>query len=641
MASFYFTEITISGVQGYQLNQVTPELNTSINVPSTYNDKNVLKIKEGAFLNCTTVTKIVIPNTVVSIELGALSNCSSLENVTIPFIGDGSTTNQYPFGFIFGTSRYTGGMKTIQQYKQGGDIVQATFYIPSTLKSVVIMSGPIPYGAFDNCNNLTSITIPASVVSIGGLAFRGCNSLKSVYYTGDIASWCGITFSSSTSNPLYYAHNLYINNELVKDIVIPDTVTEIKARAFWAWNGTSITIPNSVTSIGDYAFCGCHSLTSLTIPNSVTSISNGTFLNCSSLTSITIGNSITSIGTQAFAECSNLKIIYYQGNKVNFEIIDKGWEWISSSFSNSLFIRCTDMVIKLDGTEIPVEHMHDFKNFTFKGERASDYGLIRVSTGKRYNENINATLKDTTISVPGSDGTLWLDSQHTQRQFKIDFAFDEITELQLRQIKKWLNGKDAGQLIFDEQPYKAYNVKVTQVSTIKHLCFMDKKNQRVYKGEGSVTFTAFDPYAYSTGLYWNDFVAYDNLNEWFDSVDIPDQFDATIGYVNLGDLPATFTLACNSQLSSTNTLEIKLNGERKAKIEFNLPEGYNNELKWDSKLGLVYLKNSGNNKYELIRATGDLLFKLQPTEKTNGYKIFLNDNDITQTASLTYNYRFY
>ena len=621
MASFYFTEITISGVQGYQLNQVTPELNTSINVPSTYNGKNVLKIKEGAFLNCTTVTKIVIPNTVVSIELGALSNCSSLENVTIPFIGDGSTTNQYPFGFIFGTSRYTGGMKTIQQYKQGDDIVQATFYIPSTLKSVVIMSGPIPYGAFDNCNNLTSITIPASVVSIGGLAFSGCSSLTSVYYMGDIASWCGITFSSSTSNPLYYAHNLYINNELVKDIVIPDTVTEIKARAFWAWNGTSVTIPNSVTSIGDYAFCGCHSLTSLTIPNSVTSISNGTFLNCSSLTSITIGNSITSIGTQAFAECSNLKIICYQGNKVNFEIIDKGWEWISSSFSNSLFIRCTDMVIKLDGTEIPVEHMHDFKNFTFKGERASDYGLIHVSTGKRYNENI--------------------DSQHTQRQFKVDFAFDEMTELQLRQIKKWLNGKDAGQLIFDEQPYKAYNVKVTQVSTIKHLCFMDKKNQRVYKGEGNVTFTAFDPYAYSTGLYWSDFVAYDNLNEWFDSVDAPDQFDAATGYVNLGDLPTTFTLACNSQLSSTNTLEIKLNNERKAKIEFNLPEGYNNELKWDSKLGLVYLKNSGNNKYELIRATGDLLFKLQPTEKTNGYKIFLNDNDITQAVSLTYNYRFY
>lgn len=87
------------------------------------------------------------------------------------------------------------------------------------------------------------------------------------------------------------------------------------------------------------------------------------------------------------------------------------------------------MVIKLDGTEIPVERMQDFKNFTFKGKRASEYGLTRVSTGKRYNENINATLKDTTISVSGSDGTLWLDSQHTQRQFKIDFAFDEMTEL--------------------------------------------------------------------------------------------------------------------------------------------------------------------------------------------------------------------
>lgn len=154
-----------------------------------------------------------------------MSNCSSLESVTIPFVGDGSSTNQYPFGFIFGTSGYTGGTATLQRYKQGDEFVQATFYIPSTLRSVTVTGGNIPYGAFyncskltsitvgnaitsieddafRNCSNLTSITLGNSVTSIGAWAFDGCGSLTSVYYTGDIASWCGITFSNSISNPL-------------------------------------------------------------------------------------------------------------------------------------------------------------------------------------------------------------------------------------------------------------------------------------------------------------------------------------------------------------------------------------------------------------------------------------------------------
>ena len=129
--------------------------------------------------------------------------------------------------------------------------------------------------------------------------------LTSVYYNGSLSDWCKISFSSY-ANPLNNGAKLYLNGSELTDITIPADITEIKYTFNGCTSLTSVTIPDSVTSIGGSAFYGCTSLTSVTIPDSVTSIGSYAFFNCSSLTSITIPNSVTSIGGFAFKNCHSL-----------------------------------------------------------------------------------------------------------------------------------------------------------------------------------------------------------------------------------------------------------------------------------------------------------------------------------------------
>ena len=117
---------------------------------------------------------------------------------------------------------------------------------------------------------MTNINIPNNVTAIGDNAFEYCRSLKSVYIT-DIAKWCAIKFSNYYSNPLCHAHNLYLNGELVTDLVIPDNVTSIGNYAFYGCSSlTSVTIGSRVTSIGDFALKYCSRLSRINITKSVT-----------------------------------------------------------------------------------------------------------------------------------------------------------------------------------------------------------------------------------------------------------------------------------------------------------------------------------------------------------------------------------
>ena len=191
----------------------------------------------------------------------------------------------------------------VKRYK--GDSTSVT--IPSTFKQEPVVA--IANYCFANCQSLTSITIPDSVTSIGDSAFKGCTSLTKVNVTS-IEKWLLISFSNVSSNPLFYAHNMYLNDELVAEIVIPNSLTSIGQYAFDGCTSlTNITIPDSVTSIGDSAFEGCTSLTSITIPDSVTSIGYCAFCGCTRLTNITLPDSLTSIGDDVFVDCTNLTSI--------------------------------------------------------------------------------------------------------------------------------------------------------------------------------------------------------------------------------------------------------------------------------------------------------------------------------------------
>lgn len=187
--------------------------------------------------------------------------------------------------------------------------------------------------AFDCCSGLTSIAIPKSMKEIGSWAFNSCWNLESVHIT-DLTAWCNIHFSSIASNPLYFGHHLYMDGEEIKDLIIPNSITEIGETVFAGCSGlTSLTIPAGVTYIGENAFCECHGLTEVTIPNSVlviggyafgechgltnitigngvNSLENSAFIGCKKLTSVTIPASVTSIGGYAFGECNGLTDVY-------------------------------------------------------------------------------------------------------------------------------------------------------------------------------------------------------------------------------------------------------------------------------------------------------------------------------------------
>ena len=270
-----FAQTEIDGIY-YNLNDETKtaevtDYNNSysgdITIPEkvTYNstEYSVTSIGDGAFYYCLSLTSITIPNSVTSIGSSAFSNCSSLTSITIP----NSVTSIGNDAFSYCSSL-------------------TSITIPNSVTS-------IGYEAFYKCSSLTSITIPNSVTSIGYNAFKYCSSLTSITIPNSV--------TSIGANAFYGIP--WLENQ-------PDGCLYI-GKCFYQYKGemlenTHIDVKEGTTMICYAAFSNCSSLISITIPNSVTSIGEDAFYDCSSLTSITIPNSVTSIGDEAFDGCESL-----------------------------------------------------------------------------------------------------------------------------------------------------------------------------------------------------------------------------------------------------------------------------------------------------------------------------------------------
>lgn len=238
----------------------------------------------------------------------------------------------------------------------------------------------------------------------------------------------------------------------------------------------------------------------------------------------------------------------------------------------------------------------DFIGFTYNGKHSSDLGIVRTSNGSRFDENLLPTMQDKTAQVPGGDGTYYFGSYYTARPFSISFAFDNLTEEQFAFLKSHFGDKKIHDLIFDERPYKIWKAKVTGSATMKYIPFAEGETNRIYKGEGTIQFTCYQPYAVCEKK-WLDLYNDNNKNEWSTASGLKEaqgvydklQGANSIKLYNPGDLESHFMLRFDFQNGKIGAGQISISQDSGRLLNWKEITAEKNDayVKFNTKLNLI------------------------------------------------------